>query len=284
MITTEEQLMINDEKQELKEPTKLNEDKPTEVKNETVLIVEDNHDLRDYLSFILSPHYNIVTAENGQEALDKLPTANCQLILSDLMMPIMDGFEFLEKVKANDKWRGLPFIMLTARAELQTRLSALRIGVDDYLLKPFDEEELLVRVKNLIGNQTERKIFVEEEALHENSDSIETNISAVDQQWLEQTEKLILKEMGNSIFSNDHLADLLSISRDVLYKKIKSLTGLTPTSYTRLIRLQKAKSLLHQGKSVKEVSHEVGFQKPEYFSKLFKKEFGKLPSEYVGNF
>ncbi|MFT5667681.1 MAG: signal transduction histidine kinase/DNA-binding response OmpR family regulator [Vicingaceae bacterium] len=295
MITTEEQLMINDEKQELKEPTKLNEDKPTEVKNETVLIVEDNHDLRDYLSFVLSPHYNIITAENGLDALHQLGITNEELqiapseliphlIISDVMMPIMDGFEFLEKVKSNDKWRGLPFIMLTARAELQTRLSALRIGVDDYLLKPFDEEELLVRVKNLIGNQTERKIFVEEEALHENSDSIETNISAVDQQWLEQTEKLILKEMGNSIFSNDHLADLLSISRDVLYKKIKSLTGLTPTSYTRLIRLQKAKSLLHQGKSVKEVSHEVGFQKPEYFSKLFKKEFGKLPSEYVGNF
>jgi signal transduction histidine kinase/DNA-binding response OmpR family regulator len=284
MITTEEQLLINEAKNGLLAPISLSENKPEEVKDKTVLIVEDNHDLRDYLSFILSPHYHIITAENGQEALEILPTANCQLILSDVMMPIMDGFEFLEKVKANDKWRGLPFIMLTARAELQTRLNALRIGVDDYLLKPFDEEELLVRVKNLIANHSERKAFIEDESLNENPATIEPGISEVDQQWLEQAESLILKEMGSSIFSNDYLADLLSISRDVLYKKIKSLTGLTPTSYTRLIRLQKAKNLLEQGKSVKEVSYEVGFQKPEYFSKLFKKEFGKLPSEYGSNF
>ncbi len=281
MITTEDQLSINEDNKVSTAPSSLSEKTPTVVKDQTVLIVEDNHDLRDYLSYILSPHYNIITAENGQEGLAKLPTANCQLILSDVMMPIMDGFEFLEKVKANDKWRGLPFIMLTARAELQTRLNALRIGVDDYLLKPFDEEELLVRVKNLMANYTERKTFIEEETLEESFASIEPIMSDVDQKWLEQTEKLILNEMGNSGFSNDYLADLLSISRDVLYKKIKSLTGLTPTKYTRIIRLQKAKSLLQQGKSVKVVCYEVGFQKPEYFSKLFKNEFGKRPSEYV---
>lgn len=279
MVTTEEQLSINNENKVIAVSTSLSQNSPTDTKEETVLIVEDNHDLRDYLSYILAPHYNIITAENGQEGLEKLPTANCQLILSDVMMPIMDGFEFLEKVKANDKWRGLPFIMLTARAELETRLNALRIGVDDYLLKPFDEEELLVRVKNLVANYKERKSFIEEESLEESIVSTEPIISLADQQWLEQTEKLILKEMGSSVFSNDHLADLLSVSRDVLYKKVKSLTGLTPTKYTRVIRLQQAKVLLQQGKSVKEVSYEVGFQKPEYFSKLFKKEFGKLPSE-----
>lgn len=279
MITTEEQLLINDDKKQIVLPTSLNENTARGKKEETILIVEDNNDLRDYLSFILTPHYNVITAENGQEGLEKLPTANCQLILSDVMMPIMDGFEFLAKVKANDKWRGLPFIMLTARAELETRLSALRIGVDDYLLKPFDEEELLVRVKNLVANHKERKAFIEEEALEESIVSTEPVMSDVDQQWLEKTEKLILKEMGSGALSNDQLADLLSISRDVLYKKIKTLTGLTPTKYTRVIRLQKAKALLLQGKSVKEVSYEVGFQKTEYFSKLFKKEFGKLPSE-----
>jgi len=279
MITTEEQFIINGEKKVIVAPVLLSENTPTEVKDETILIVEDNHDLRDYLSYILSPYYNIITAENGQEGLEKLPTAHCQLILSDVMMPIMDGFEFLEKVKAHDKWRGLPFIMLTARAETHTRLNALRIGVDDYLLKPFDEEELFVRVKNLLGNYKERKIFIEEEALDENAASIEPIVSAADQQWLEQTEKLILKEMANGVFFNDYLADLLAISRGTLYKNIKSLTGLTPTKYIRVIRLQKAKTLLEQGKSVKEVSYEVGFQKPEYFSKIFKKEFGKLPSE-----
>ena len=279
MITTEEQVIINDEKKLITTPISFTENKSTEVKEETILIVEDNYDLRDYLSFILLPHYNIITAENGQEGLEKLAITNCQLILSDVMMPIMDGFDFLEKVKANDRTRGLPFIMLTARAESQTRLNALRIGVDDYLIKPFNEEELLVRVKNLIANYKERKIFIAEESHDENSALLEPIISAPDQQWLEQAEKLILKEMGNGVFSNDYLADLLSISRDTLYKNIKIFTGLTPTKYARLIRLQKAKTLLAQGKSVKEVSYEVGFQKPEYFSKLFKKEFGKLPSE-----
>lgn len=279
MITIEEQVIINDEKKLITTPISLTENKSTEVKEETILIVEDNYDLRDYLSFILLPHYNIITAENGQEGLEKLAITNCQLILSDVMMPIMDGFEFLEKVKANDKWRGLPFIMLTARAEMPTRLNALRVGVDDYLLKPFDEEELLVRVKNLLANYKERKTFMEEETLGESTTLTELVISEADQKWLERTEKLILKEMANGVFSNDYLADLLSISRDTLYKNIKIFTGLTPTKYARLIRLQKAKTSLAQGKSVKEVSYEVGFQKPEYFSKLFKKEFGKLPSE-----
>jgi signal transduction histidine kinase/DNA-binding response OmpR family regulator len=286
MTTTEEQEMINHENKADIIPILLTGNIPNNPDLETILIVEDNYDLRDYLSYTLSPHYNIITAENGQEGLEKLQTANhrdfgagCQLILSDVMMPVMDGFEFLEKVKANDKWRDLPFIMLTARAEMQTRLNALRIGVDDYLLKPFDEEELLVRIKNLIANYEERRMFTEEEALDESTASIEPTISAADQQWLIQTEKLILKEVNNPIFSNDYLADLLLINRNILYEKLKSLTGLTPTRYIRVIRLKKAKILLEQGKTIKEVSYEVGFQKPEYFSKIFKKEFGKLPSE-----
>jgi YesN/AraC family two-component response regulator len=203
------------------------------------------------------------------------------LILSDVMMPIMDGFEFLEKVKANEQWRGLPFIMLTARAEMQTRLNALRIGVDAYLLKPFDEDELLARVKNLLANYNARKTYAQEVQAENPDEIIISNevISAADQKWLEDLEHLIMKEMGKSIFSNDYLADLLSISRNILYAKIKQLTGLTPTKYVRLIRLQKAKALLEQGRSVKEVSYEVGFQKPEYFSKIYKKEFGKFPSE-----
>ena len=281
MITTEEHEIINYENKADTIPVLLSENTPNNADLETILIVEDNYDLRDYLSYILLPHYNIITAENGLEGLEKLPTANCQLILSDVMMPVMDGFEFLERVKANEQWRGLPFIMLTARAEMQTRLNALRIGVDAYLLKPFDEDELLARVKNLLANYNARKTYLQEVQAENPDEIIISNevISAADQKWLEDLEHLIMKEMGKSIFSNDYLADLLSISRNILYAKIKQLTGLTPTKYVRLIRLQKAKTLLEQGRSVKEVSYEVGFQKPEYFSKIYKKEFGKFPSE-----
>jgi signal transduction histidine kinase/DNA-binding response OmpR family regulator/ligand-binding sensor domain-containing protein len=299
MMPTETQIIIDYENKVVERPLLFPENTSNTIKNETILIVEDNHDLRDFLTYILSPYYNILTAKNGLDALHQLGMRNEELeinqnpeiphssfpipnlILSDVMMPIMDGFEFLERVKANEQWRGLPFIMLTARAEMQTRLNALRIGVDAYLLKPFDEDELLARVKNLLANYNARKTYLQEVQAENPDEIIISNevISAADQKWLEDLEHLIMKEMGKSIFSNDYLADLLSISRNILYAKIKQLTGLTPTKYVRLIRLQKAKTLLEQGRSVKEVSYEVGFQKPEYFSKIYKKEFGKFPSE-----
>jgi DNA-binding response OmpR family regulator len=287
MITTEEQEMINHENEVDIIPILLNENIPNNADLETILIVEDNYDLRDYLSYTLSPHYNIITAENGQEGLEKLQTTNhrdfgagCQLILSDVMMPVMDGFEFLEKVKANDKWRGLPFIMLTARAEMQTRLNALRIGVDDYLLKPFDEEELLVRVKNLIANYKERIAttrILSEDTVEQPK---EIMVLKADQEWLAALEQLIFAEIDNSIFSVDFLAEALSINRKTLYNKIKELTGLTPTKYIRAIQLQKAKNLLEKGIAVNVVALQVGFQNTEYFSTLFKENFGKPPSFY----
>jgi YesN/AraC family two-component response regulator len=280
MITTEEHEIINYENKADTIPVLLSENTPNNADLETILIVEDNYDLRDYLSYILLPHYNIITAENGLEGLEKLPTANCQLILSDVMMPVMDGFEFLEKVKANDKWRGLPFIMLTARAEMQTRLNALRIGVDDYLLKPFDEEELLVRIKNLVANYKERIVtarIISEDTIEQPK---EIMVLKADQEWLATLEQLIFAEMDNSIFSVDFLAEALSINRKTLYNKIKELTGLTPTKYIRAIRLQKAKNLLEKGIAVNVVAQQVGFQNTEYFSTLFKENFGKLPSFY----
>ncbi|MFQ5447139.1 MAG: ATP-binding protein, partial [Saprospiraceae bacterium] len=147
----------------------------------TILIVEDNYSLRDYIESILSPHYRVLTAENGLAALavlspqssvdspdekqaDGLKTADCRtvdLILSDIMMPVMDGFQLLEKLKGSDVWRNIPVIMLTARADISDKLKALRIGVDDYLLKPFEEEELLVRIDNLLKNYQKRRQFVQ---------------------------------------------------------------------------------------------------------------------------
>jgi YesN/AraC family two-component response regulator len=192
----------------------------------------------------------------------------------------MDGFEFLEKVKADEQWSSLPFIMLTARAEIQTKLKALRIGVDDYLLKPFDEEELLVRIANLLANYDERQAFAQTETLDETAVILTPSISDDDQKWLITIENIILEKMNDSIFSIDYLSDVVYMNRKTFYKKLKQLTGLTPIKYIRLIRLQKAKSLLEQGKSVKEAALQVGFQKAGYFSTLFKKEFGKSPSEY----
>jgi signal transduction histidine kinase/DNA-binding response OmpR family regulator len=269
----------------------------------TILLVEDNADLREYVSFLLSPFYNIITANNGREGLKKLAvnslqlandsgelptvsvaTANCQLILSDVMMPIMDGFEFLEIVKSKAEYRNIPFIMLTARVELKDRLKALRIGVDDYLIKPFNEAELLTRIKNLLKNYENRLDFHSENQPIEAAEIVENDflISEADRLWLQKLETIILKEVNNSIFNIDYLVELLEINRNAFYSKVKALTGLSPNKYIQAIRLQMAKDLLENTDfSIKEITQKVGFKTPDYFTRLFKKEYGKLPSEYL---
>jgi signal transduction histidine kinase/DNA-binding response OmpR family regulator len=257
------------------------------LSKQIILVVEDNLDLQEYLHYLLAPHYyEIHIVNNGKEALEwiaanKFPS----LILSDLMMPIMDGFELLERVKLDKKLSSIPFVMLTARAELRDKLKALRIGVDDYLTKPFKEEELKVRINNLLSNFEERREYLmseqpnhavsKEECLPETSDN--------DRKWLENLEKTIIEEIGHHYFSVDYLAEKIDVKRDKLFKKTKALTGLTPNKYVRAVRLQLAKEFLEnkEYKTVKEVAHKVGFQKIEYFSTLYKKQFGKSPSEYI---
>jgi CheY-like chemotaxis protein len=290
----------------------------------TILLVEDNADLREYVSFLLSPFYNVVMAKNGKEGLERLtdnrrtlrltdarssldggrtfvphltenetlvnrqPSSKASvnrqpsLILSDVMMPIMDGFEFLKTVKAEAAYRNIPFIMLTARVELKDKLKALRIGVDDYLMKPFDEVELLTRIENLLANYEERKNFVIESPNTNETAVEEHTITPKEQLWLEELEQLVLKEIDNSIFSIDYLIDQLNINRNTFYNKTKALTGLSPNQYIRTIRLQMAKELLTTTDlSIKEIATKVGFKKTDYFSRLFKKEYGKSPSAYL---
>jgi signal transduction histidine kinase/DNA-binding response OmpR family regulator len=257
-----------------------------EKTQKTLLVVEDNVDLREYIRFALSPYYKVLTAQNGKEALEILTKGQTPaLIISDLMMPIMDGYEFLETVKSKDKWAGIPFIMLTARTLLQDKLKALRIGVDDYITKPFEEEELLVRIENLLKNYTKRLNFsqVQEESSTDKKEK--KNVfypRQEDIKWLEDFEKLVLNQLHSPLFSNDYLAELLKIDRKTLYKKVKISTGLTPTQYIKTLRLKLAKDLLESRKykTVKEVSKQVGFKKTAYFSKLFKEEYGKFPSDY----
>lgn len=254
----------------------------------TILLVEDNSDLREFIQYLLAPYYKVDTAENGAEALQllekneqaKTPIQN--LIISDVMMPIMDGFEFLEKVKKDQRWSSIPFIMLTARAELKDKLNALRIGVDDYLVKPFEEEELLVRIENLLSNYEERYAFAQLEQSDSNQPSA-PQLNEADQKWLAKIEGIVKQEIGNSIFTIDYLAELLGISRRKLYDKFKQLTGLTPNQYVKMIRLQVAKELLENGTitSISAAAQKVGFRNTEYFSQQFKKHFGRLPSSYL---
>ena len=259
------------------------------------MIVEDNHSLRDYLQLILSEKYNIITAENGLAAWEVLTSSIPSLIISDIMMPEMDGYQLLERLKSNDQFRQIPIIMLTARVELADKLKALRIGVDDYVLKPFEEEELKARVKNLLHNSSERKqsIIPKQIAIvnkienKENANSPTSLtpqvITTQDQEWLKKLEKEVLIGLEKYDFSVVELSQSLATNRWQLNTRLKELTGLTTRQYIQETRLNRARYLLetHAIDSVKRVAYEVGMKDIKYFSRQFKQRFGKTPSAYL---
>ncbi len=268
-----------------------------------ILLVEDNDSLRDYVKLILSEKYQVFTAANGQEALTFLTSKFAEsiiphssfLILSDVMMPVMDGFQMVEKLKNDDRWRGIPVVMLTARADLRDKLKALRIGVDDYLLKPFEEEELLARIENLLKNASQRVVnedFKSENETPSDDPEIvnrlalgETKIlNPADLEWLAELEKVVLAEVGNSILNVDFLADRMLLSRTKFFQEVKRLVGMTPNEYILEVRFSTARNLLEtrRATSVKSAAGAVGFRDVEYFSRQFRAKFGKSPSDYLG--
>jgi signal transduction histidine kinase/DNA-binding response OmpR family regulator len=251
--------------------------------NSNILIVEDNHDLRAFLKELLEEDYEVITVENGQAALDEINNNAFELVISDVMMPIMDGFQLLESLKASDKYRHIPMMMLTARAELKDKLKALRLGVDDYMLKPFDEAELKARVSNLILNiNSRREALTLDKSQNNQIDIPNLEHSNQDSEWLQNLEKKVLSNISNIHFTSNHLAEELLMSRSHLFRKIKSLTGLTVNQYMKEARMQTARMLLEQRKvsSVKETAYQVGFKHIHYFSQSYSKRFGKKPSEY----
>ncbi|MEM1323047.1 MAG: ATP-binding protein [Bacteroidota bacterium] len=241
-----------------------------------VLVVEDNPDLRHYISMILEEDYNIITAEHGQEALDQLQQSEApfpSLIISDIMMPVMDGITLLKTLKHNQQWQHIPVIMLTARQSSTVRLEALRIGVDDYLTKPFIEEELKARVMNLIQNRHNR------EAAPAEQQPATKPLAAADLKWLESLEAIILEHTADKNFKLTEAAQAMALSYRRLQQKLKALTGLTPKQYQRSIKLAKARELLKSGQvhTLQEVMHAVGMDNYAYFTKLYLQEFGIKP-------
>lgn len=258
---------------------------------DTVLIVEDNADLRGYLTTILSPSLRILTAANGQLALTQLADLlqRPSLIIADIMMPVMDGFRLLETLKATPAYRTIPVVMLTARADMVDKLRALRLGVDDYLLKPFNEAELITRVTALLHNQHERQQFVTEvatEPAEENGAADETGttpaVSADDLVWLERLEQMADSRLGQFDLTADDLADDLAMTRRTFYRTIKRLTGLTPAQYVAEARFRQARLLLEtrQVSSVKQIAHRVGYRQVNHFAQLYQQRFGKNPADY----
>lgn len=243
-----------------------------------ILVVEDNPDLQSYISMVLSS-YDVFIADHGQAAIDCIThTPDIQLVLSDLMMPVMDGYQLLEHLKSTDSTRHIPVVMLTARADINDKLHALRIGVDDYLLKPFNEEELLVRIENLLQNQAVRQAIVANEATINESRPI---ISAPERDWLESFELYVKKHLTSDILSVPQLADKFAMSESTLLRQLKRLTGLSPKQYLQEVRLNEARQLLENRTldSISAVARHVGYRDRRSFSRSFKKRFQKLPTE-----
>lgn len=248
-----------------------------------LLIVEDNPDMQQLLYSLLAEQYECVIAKNGKEAWQLLnqhdeSVKEISLILSDVMMPEMDGYTFLEKIKGDDYWRHLPVIMLTARAAEENKLKALRMGVDDYLSKPFSSDELITRAENLIQRYEERKSF--------NKLGIQLDFESTpsaDQEWLQSLENTCREAMDKKMdITNSYLSDQLSLGERQIQRRVKSLTGLSVKQYVQEVRLQKARHLLENNvyNTIAEVAYASGFNTPKYFSKVYKKYYGKNVGDY----
>lgn len=242
----------------------------------TILVVEDNQDLRNYIKESLGHKYQVLEAENGLIGLEKAYALIPDLIISDWMMPEMDGITICTRLKADERTSHIPIIMLTALATDQARIQGLETGADDYLTKPFDNRELLVRIHNLIESRRQlRERFSRE--LHLGPRKIP--VTSMDEKFLEKVMEAVETHLGDPDFSMEKFGQQVSLSRMQLHRKLKALTGESPGDFLRSMRLKRAKSLLEaQSGNVSEVAYSVGFNNLSYFSKCYREAFGISPS------
>lgn len=253
-------------------------DKPSSLELPIALIVEDNPDVAQYLQICLQNEYKVLQAVNGQIGIDKALEVIPDIIISDVMMPEKDGFELCENLKEDTKTSHIPIILLTSKADVASRIVGLRQGADDYLAKPFHEEELLVRMQNLLNIR--RKLQERYEDLYNKPLSTVAESSTDKEDTFIQNLKEVFDEnMADLQFDLDGLSQALFISRSQLGRKVKALTGQSPAVFLRSLRLQKGRYLLLTSKlSVKEVAYEVGFSDPSYFSRSYSEQYGENPS------
>lgn len=246
----------------------------------TVLVVDDNADMRRYVSSILRDYYRIEEACNGEEALNRLGSTSVDIIISDLMMPGIDGIELSRRVKENFATSHIPFLMLTAKTATDARIDSYRIGVDDYLLKPFDDEVLLARVQGILRQRRRMQ--------HNFSKTMDTSALDIvsesrDKKFVDSVMETVKANYRNSYFEVGDFANTLGISRSLLNKKLQSLMGQSTAQLMKNYRLNMARELIMKNRKTKamnisEIAYEVGFNDSKYFTRCFTKMFGVTPS------
>lgn len=245
-----------------------------------ILVADDHQEILDFIAEDLAEEYTIFKAMNGKEALDLLEDQAVDLIVSDIMMPFIDGYELCKTLKESFQYRHVPFIMLTAKNSLQSKIEGLEYGADAYIEKPFSPAFLQAQITSLLRNRQYMR--------NHYSSSPTTSLSSIalnkaDQKFLEKLQSLILENIHDPNLCVDMLADRLCMSRPTLYRKIKALSDLTPNELINVSRLKRAADLLKEGEyKIYEISDIVGFSSSSHFTRSFHKQFGISPKQYLG--
>lgn len=259
-------------------------DMAPQQKREHILVVEDNDDVRDFLVSILQDEYNVLAAENGRRGLEIAETEMPEFIITDVMMPVMDGLTMVHRIKQNKDICHIPIIVLSAKASLQDRLDGLREGIDDYITKPFSAIYLKSRVSNIIRQRhLLQQAYLEQIKPEDRKTySLEApQIVDADNEMMNQLLGYLEEHISDASLKIDDLADAVNLGRSVFYGKIKSIVGMTPVDFVRHIRMQRAEQLIAGSNyPFSQIAYMVGFSDPKYFGKCFKKETGMTPSEY----
>lgn len=246
---------------------------------ETMLIVDDSEDMVGFLSENFKEKYEVMTASDGIEALDILSKHEVNIIISDWMMPRMDGAELCRRVRQNQLTSHIPFVMLTAKTDDDSKVEGMDVGADTYIEKPFSLQYLEACIRNML---LMRRRLMEKFSTQPLEPVTKIAQNPTDNEFLIKMNQIIEENFSNSDLNVDFLADRLNISRSGLFAKIKTLADVTPNEMIQIVRLKRAAQLLHEGGHlVSEVGYMVGFSNPSYFSKCFQKQFGIRPTDYI---
>lgn len=254
---------------------------PGDTNRPVILIVEDSEDLRNYIRKHLIVNYEIAETENGKKGLEKAIAIIPDLVITDWMMPEMDGIALCQQLKTNELTSHIPIILLTALASDESKFRGLETGADDYLTKPFDNRELQIRIRNLIESRRQLRERYSRE-LHLGPKKVQ--VTSMDEKFLEKVMQAIETYMGDPDFSMEKFGQEVSLSRMQLHRKLKALTGESPGDFLRTMRLQRARRLLEsKAGNVSEIAYEVGFNNLSYFSKCYREQFGIAPNETISS-
>lgn len=251
----------------------------TQATKPVVLLIDDNEEILDFLDEELSEKYSLLKALNAEEALDLLKNETVQLIISDVMMPGMDGFQFCRLIKEDVEHSHIPVILLTAKNTLQSKIEGLEIGADAYIEKPFSPAYLQAQISNLLLNRSKlRDYFAQSPLVHIKSMAY----SRADERFLEELHQAIDQHIADAELDVETLARHMAVSRPTLYRKIKAISNLTPNELIHLARLKKAAELLTNGDyKMYEITEMVGYHSQTAFTRSFAKQFGMTPTEYA---